>query len=57
EINDDLSNRLVLILIEGLDRETIDSYNCTLYVTDTGGHHAQLYIKIIIDDVNDQSPM
>ncbi|CAM4964161.1 unnamed protein product [Rotaria socialis] len=57
EINDDLSNRLVLILTEGLDRETIDSYNCTLYVTDTGGHHAQLQVKIIIDDVNDQSPI
>ncbi|CAF2739323.1 unnamed protein product [Rotaria sp. Silwood2] len=57
EINDDLSNRLVLLLVETLDREIIDSYNCTLYVTDTNGHHTQLFIKIIIDDVNDQSPI
>lgn len=57
EINDDLSNRVVLVLIEGLDRETIDSYSCTLYVSDTSGHHTQLHIRIIVDDVNDQSPM
>ncbi|CAF4730981.1 unnamed protein product [Rotaria sp. Silwood1] len=57
EINDDLSNRLVLLLIEILDREIIDSYNCTLYVTDTNEHYTELFIKIIIDDVNDQSPM
>ncbi|CAF0968902.1 unnamed protein product [Rotaria sordida] len=57
ELNNDLSNRLVLLLIETLDRELIDSYNCTLYVTDTNGHYTQLYIKIIIDDVNDQTPI
>ncbi|CAF1196656.1 unnamed protein product [Adineta steineri] len=57
EINDDLSNRLALVLIQLLDRETIDSYNCTLYVTDTGGHEEKLHMKIIIDDVNDQSPI
>jgi len=57
EINTDLSNRLALVLIQSLDRETIDSYNCTLCVTDTNGHNEQLHIKIIIDDVNDQSPM
>jgi len=57
EINDDLSNRLALVLIQPLDRESIDSYNCTLYVTDTGGHDEQLHIQILVDDVNDQSPM
>jgi hypothetical protein len=57
EINTDLSNRLALVLIQLLDRETINSYNCTLSVTDTNGHDEQLHIKIIIDDVNDQSPM
>jgi hypothetical protein len=57
EINNDRTNRLALVLIQPLDRESIDSYNCTLYVTDTNGHDEQLQIKIIIDDVNDQSPM
>jgi hypothetical protein len=57
ETNNDLSNRLALVLIQSLDRETIDSYNCTLYATDTNGHNEQLQIEIIIDDVNDHSPM
>jgi hypothetical protein len=57
EINNDLSNRLALVLIQSLDRETMDSYHCTLHVTDTNEHDEQLQIKIIIDDVNDQSPM
>jgi len=57
EINNDLSNRLALVLIKSLDRETIDSYHCTLHVTDTNEHDEQLQIKIFIDDVNDQSPM
>ncbi|UJR09971.1 hypothetical protein I4U23_014195 [Adineta vaga] len=57
EIHDDISNRLTLVLTQPLDRELIDSYDCTLYVIDTGGHEEQLQIKIIIDDVNDQSPI
>ncbi len=57
ETNIDLSNRLALVLTQPLDRERIDIYNCTLYVTDTVGHDEQLHIKIIVDDVNDQSPM
>ncbi|CAF0905597.1 unnamed protein product [Adineta ricciae] len=57
EVNDDISNRLALVLVQPLDRESIDSYNCTLYVVDTGGHEEQLQMKIIIDDVNDQSPI
>jgi hypothetical protein len=57
ETNIDLSNRLALILTQTLDRERIDIYNCTLHVTDTAGHDEQLHIKIIVDDVNDQSPM
>ena len=57
EINEDLSNRLTLVLVRALDREAIDSYNCTLYVVDTSGHDEQLFIRIIVDDVNDQSPM
>jgi hypothetical protein len=57
EINNDLSNRLALVLIKSLDRETIDSYHCTLHVSDTNEHDEQLQIKIFIDDVNDQSPM
>ncbi len=57
ETNVDVSNRLALILTEPLDRERIDSYNCTLHVTDTAGHDEQLHIMIIIDDVNDQTPM
>jgi hypothetical protein len=57
ETNDDLSNRLVLVLTQPLDREYIDSFNCTLDVTDTAGHDEQLHIRIIVDDVNDQSPM
>jgi hypothetical protein len=57
EINNDLSNRLALVLIKSLDRETIDSYHCTLHVIDTNEHDEQLQIKIFIDDVNDQSPM
>ena len=58
EINNDLSsNRLALVLIQSLDREIIDQYNCTLYVTDTNGNNQQLQIKIIVDDINDHSPM
>jgi hypothetical protein len=57
ETNVDVSNRLALVLTQSLDRERIDSYNCTLHVTDTAGHDEQLHIKIIVDDVNDQSPM
>ena len=57
ETNVDVSNRLALILIQPLDRERIDSYNCTLQVTDTAEHIEQLHIMIIVDDVNDQSPM
>ena len=57
EIYNDLSNRLGLVLTQVLDRESIDSYNCTLYVIDTNQHYTQLYITIIIDDVNDQTPM
>lgn len=57
ETNIDLSNRLALVLIRPLDRELIDSYNCTLHVTDTAEHDEQLQITIIVDDVNDQSPM
>ena len=57
ETNVDISNRLALILIQSLDRERIQSYNCTLHVIDTAGHDEQLDIKIIVDDVNDQSPM
>ena len=57
ETNVDLSNRLALVLIQPLDRERLDSYNCTLRVTDAAGHDEQLHITILIDDVNDQSPM
>ncbi len=57
ETNVDVSNRLALILIQPLDREHIDSYNCTLHVIDTAEHSEQLHITIIVDDVNDQSPM
>jgi len=57
ETNVDVSNRLTLILTQSLDRERIDSYNCTLHVIDTAGHDEHLHIMIIIDDVNDQSPM
>ncbi|CAF1449814.1 unnamed protein product [Adineta steineri] len=57
ETNVDVSNRLALVLIQPLDRERIDSYNCTLHVIDTAGHYEQLHITIIIDDVNDQSPI
>lgn len=57
ETNIDVSNRLALVLTQPLDRERIDSYNCTLHVTDTAGHDENLYITIIVDDVNDQSPM
>lgn len=57
EINNELSSRLGLVLIQPLDREIIDAYNCTLYVTDINGHSEQLQIRIIVDDVNDQSPM
>ncbi|UJR36122.1 hypothetical protein I4U23_028857 [Adineta vaga] len=57
ETNVDVSNRLALVLIQPLDRERIDSYNCTLHVLDTAGHDEQLHITIIIDDVNDQSPI
>ncbi|CAF0818766.1 unnamed protein product [Rotaria sp. Silwood1] len=57
ETNIDMSNRLALILIQPLDREIIDSYNCTLHVTDTAEHEEKLHITIIIDDVNDQSPI
>lgn len=57
ETNVDVSNRLALVLIQPLDRERIDSYNCTLHVLDTAGHDEQLHITILIDDVNDQSPL
>ncbi|CAF4778046.1 unnamed protein product, partial [Rotaria magnacalcarata] len=57
ETNIDISNRLALVLTQPLDREFIDTYNCTLHVTDTADHDEHLYITIIIDDVNDQSPM
>jgi hypothetical protein len=57
EINDESANRVTLVLIRALDRESIESYNCTLYVTDTGGQEEQLHIGIIVDDVNDHSPM
>ena len=57
ETNTDGSNRLALVLLETLDRERIESYQCTLQVTDTADHHEQLHITILIDDVNDQSPM
>ncbi len=57
ETNADVSSRLALILTQSLDRERIDSYNCTLHVTDTARHDEQLQITIIVDDVNDQSPM
>lgn len=57
ETNVDLSNRLALVLTQPLDRERIDAYNCTLYVTDTAEHEEQLQLNIIVDDVNDQSPM
>jgi hypothetical protein len=57
ETNTDLSDRLALVLIESLDREHRDVYHCTLHVVDTAGHDEQLQIKIIVDDVNDHSPM
>ena len=57
ETNVDLSNRLALVLTQALDRERIDAYNCTLFVTDTAGHEEQLHLNIIVDDVNDQSPV
>jgi hypothetical protein len=57
DINVDGSNRLALVLIESLDRERIDSYKCIVHVIDTAGHDEQLHLIILIDDVNDQSPM
>lgn len=57
EINTDLGNRLALVLIQTLDRELIDTYNCSLIVTDINGYYELLNIHIFIDDVNDQSPM
>ena len=57
DTNTDGSNRLALVLLETLDRERVDSYQCTLQVTDTAAHQEQLHITILIDDVNDQSPM
>jgi hypothetical protein len=57
ETNNDLSDRLALLLTQPLDREDRDSYNCTLHVSDTVGHDEQLQIRIIVDDVNDHSPM
>lgn len=57
ETNVDASNRLALVLTEPLDRERLDSYRCILHVNDTANHDEQLRITIIIDDVNDQSPM
>ena len=57
ETNDDLSNRLTLVLISALDRELVSAYDCTLHVTDSAEHEEQLAIRIIVDDVNDQSPM
>ena len=57
EINTDLGNRLALVLIQSLDRESIDLYNCSLIVTDINGYYESLNIHIIIDDVNDQSPI
>ena len=56
EINNELTNRLALVLIHSLDRETKDSYQCILHVSDTNGEE-ELQIKIIVDDVNDQSPI
>lgn len=52
-----ISDRLLLILNDELDRETKDRYFCTLTVRDTEEHRAQLDIEILIDDVNDNSPM
>ena len=57
ETNVDVSNRLALVLTQPLDRERQDSYNCSLHVTDTAGHEEQLNIRILVDDVNDQSPI
>ena len=57
ETNTDLSDRLALVLTESLDREERGLYQCTLHVTDTAGHDEHLPIKIIVDDVNDHSPM
>ena len=54
EINPDLNNRLALVLIQALDRESKDSYHCTIHISD---YDEQLHIEILIDDVNDQSPM
>lgn len=54
---DDLTDRLALVLTETLDRETIDVYHCTLIVVDTAGHREELKIRILIDDVNDHSPV
>ncbi|CAF1311528.1 unnamed protein product, partial [Didymodactylos carnosus] len=49
-------NRLALVLKQTLDREKIDNYNCTIVVIDTAKHEAFLYVRIIVDDVNDCSP-
>lgn len=57
ELNNDLPNRLALVLTQPLDRETVDSYRCTLHLSDASGDDEQLQINIVIDDVNDQSPM
>lgn len=54
EINPDLNNRLALVLIQTLDRETQDTYHCTIHISD---YDEQLHVEILIDDVNDQSPM
>ena len=55
--NSAFSDRLALILIDGLDRESTDSYRCTLLVRDAADHQAELEINIVVDDVNDHSPM
>lgn len=54
QIDSDLHHRLALVLIHPLDRELKDSYHCTLHISD---YDEQLHIEILIDDVNDQSPM
>lgn len=54
QIDSDLNHRLALVLIHPLDREVKDSYHCTLHISD---YDEQLHIEILIDDVNDQSPM
>jgi hypothetical protein len=57
QVNSDQSDRLALILIDVLDREDRDIYQCTLYVIDTAGHEEQLHVRIHVDDVNDHSPV